>query len=165
MRRSAGDLIENGRTGGEMNRQSWLLLGITIGAVAMYLFDPDRGRRRRALVRDQVVHGAHELEDLGGGVASRARHLRNRARGVMLETRARLRREEVADPVLEARVRSELGRLLTDTATVEVSSEHGRITLRGSAPENEIGHLVDEVQNIPGVHDVINRLVVRENAG
>ena len=148
-----------------MNRQALVLLGMALGAALMYLYDPDRGRRRRGLVRDQIVHGTHELEDLGGGVASRARHIRNRARGVILETKSRLRGGEVDDPVLEGRVRSELGRLVSDSSSVTVTAEHGRVTLRGSALEADVATLVDGVQNVPGVHDVINRLQTRENAG
>jgi hypothetical protein len=147
-----------------MNRQSNLLLGMLLGAGLMYLLDPDRGRRRRALILDQMVHGVNELEEVGAGVASRARHLRNRTRGMVIESRAWLRHEEVDDPVLEGRVRSELGRLLSDASAVTVSAEHGRVTLRGTAPEGEVGALVEGVQSVPGVHDVINRLESRENA-
>jgi hypothetical protein len=148
-----------------MKKQEYLFVGVLVGAGLMYLLDPDRGRRRRALIRDQVVHGAHELEDLGGGLASKARHLRNRTRGAVLETTARFRRDEVDDPVLEARVRSQLGRMASDSSGITVSAEHGRVTLRGTAPEGEVATLVDSVQNVPGVHDVINRLQARENAG
>ena len=31
-----------------------ILGSVAIGAVAMYAFDPDKGRRRRALVRDKA---------------------------------------------------------------------------------------------------------------
>jgi hypothetical protein len=148
-----------------MNRHESLLLGILIGAGLMYILDPDRGRRRRALIRDQMVHGAHEIEEFGGGLASRARHLRNRARGVVIETRSRFYREEIADPILEVRVRSELTRILVDASGIAVSSEHGRITLRGMAPDADVDSLIEGVQNVPGVQDVINRMQSRENAG
>lgn len=141
-----------------MNSRESLALGIVIGAGLMYLLDPARGRRRRALIRDQMVHGAHEIEDLGGGVASRARHLRNRARGAVHEARARFNGQAVDDRVLEARVRAGLGRLLSGAREVEISSEHGRVTLRGRAPRDDFERLVEGVQEVPGVHDVINRL-------
>lgn len=148
-----------------MDSRISLFFGVAIGAGLMYLFDPDRGRRRRSLIRDQVVHGAHEIEDMGGGIASHARHLKNRAKGAVMETRGRLRRDDVDDQVLEARVRSELGRLVPDPSSIQVSSEHGRVTLRGHAAQTDYSHIVDGVQNVPGVHDVINRLEAREGAG
>jgi osmotically-inducible protein OsmY len=148
-----------------MNRPFNLLVGMALGAGLMYLFDPDRGRRRRALIRDQVVHRANGIEELRQSVTSQGRHLRNRARGAIVETRSRFRREEVDDRVLEARVRAELGRLVPEPAAVSVSAEHGRVTLRGTVPERLMNHLVDGVQNVAGVHDVISRLETKENAG
>ena len=145
-----------------MNKQASLIVGIAIGAGLMYIFDPDRGRRRRARVRDQLVHGAHEIDDLRGEVASRARHIRNRARGAVLEARGRLTKDEVDDAILEARVRSHLGRVVPDPSSISVSSEHGRITLRGHASQGDFSQIVEGVQGVPGVHDVINRLEARE---
>ena len=145
------------------NREN-LIFGMLLGAGIMYLLDPDRGARRRALIRDQMVHGANELEGLGGGMASKARHFRNRARGAMVEARHRMHEEAIDDAVLAARVRSQLGRLVSTPRHVEVTAEHGRVTLRGMAPDEEVRTLVDGVQHVPGVHDVINRLESRENA-
>lgn len=148
-----------------MDRRLSMVFGVAIGAVLMYIFDPDRGRRRRAMVRDRMVHGAHEIEDMGSEVASQARHARNRARGAVMEARRRLTAEEVDDGIVEARVRARLGHLIGDPSGIRVSSEHGRVTLRGHAPTTEFSNLVEGVQNVPGVHDVINRLQARESAG
>lgn len=60
-----------------------LLLGLGLGAALMYIFDPDNGRRRRALLRDQFVAMSNDASD---AVTSKARHLRNRAQGVVAET-------------------------------------------------------------------------------
>lgn len=141
-----------------MDNRLNFLIGLGLGAAAMYLLDPDRGRRRRSLVRDQVVHGAHEAEDFSSGMASRARHMRNRARGAIHEGRRRLMDDAVDDAILEARVRARLGHLVSDAGGIAVSSEHGRVTLRGTAPREEMEALVDGVQDVPGVHDVISRL-------
>ena len=60
-----------------------LLAGIGIGAILMYIFDPEQGRRRRALLRDQIVSCMNETSDI---VGKKSRDLRNRAQGVIAET-------------------------------------------------------------------------------
>jgi hypothetical protein len=56
-----------------------------LGALTMYYFDPQQGARRRALVRDQLVHARtvarREAE-------KKAKDLRNRARGAVAEATA-----------------------------------------------------------------------------
>ena len=59
-------------------------IGAGVGALAMFIFDPDNGRRRRALARDKVVHFGRETVD---AVEGAARDLRNRAQGVAAEAR------------------------------------------------------------------------------
>lgn len=59
-----------------------LLCGVGVGAALMYVFDPRSGRRRRALIGDQVTSKINDLSDAAG---SKARHIRNRARGVAAE--------------------------------------------------------------------------------
>lgn len=148
-----------------MSKQGTFLFGVAVGAGIMYLLDPDRGRRRRALIRDQVVRGAHEVEDLGGVAAGRARDLRNRAVGAMHETRARLSSEVVDDPVLEARVRAELGRLTSTPGSIEVHADHGRVVLTGQVPERERSSLLDGVREVRGVGEVVNRLQTTTASG
>jgi hypothetical protein len=80
------------------------LTALGMGALAMYFFDPVSGRRRRALLRDKVVHARHEALDSAEGTA---KDLRNRAYGVAAETRGfierRLReRRRAAAPDVDA---------------------------------------------------------------
>ena len=144
-----------------MNTSQSFLLGTIAGAGLMYLLDPDRGTRRRALVRDQIVHGAHELGDRGEAVGSRARDLRNRAYGAAAEARARLRREPVDDVVLHARVRAGMGRVASNPGAIEVTAEGGRVTLAGPVLEEEANDLLECVEGVPGVREVVNRLEAR----
>jgi uncharacterized membrane protein len=55
-----------------------------MGVALMYFLDPGRGARRRALVRDKIVHGLHKTED---AAETTARDLRNRAQGLAAEVR------------------------------------------------------------------------------
>lgn len=65
------------------------LAALGIGALAMYFFDPVSGKRRRALLRDQLVHTGREI---GGYAEGTAKDLRNRAQGVVAEARGAMRR-------------------------------------------------------------------------
>lgn len=60
------------------------LLGVAVGALAMLMMDPQQGRRRRALVKDKLVHAGHASRDY---IESTSRDLRNRAQGVVAEIR------------------------------------------------------------------------------
>jgi len=62
--------------------------GYLLGALTMFVFDPQQGRRRRALVRDKMVQYGNEASDLVSGTA---KDLRNRAQGVAAETRDMVR--------------------------------------------------------------------------
>jgi hypothetical protein len=73
------------------------LAGAAIGAGLMFLLDPDRGRRRRALARDRILSaGRHAGEDVG----AKARHLRNRARGLVAGARSRMQADAEDDDVM-----------------------------------------------------------------
>lgn len=140
-----------------MNRSETLLLGMALGAGITYLLDPDRGTRRRALVRDRLVHAGHELED---AVRSNARHARNRARGLAHEAKAALTEREVEDRVLEERVRSELGRDLSNATELSVAADRGRITLSGTVRVDEVQEVVRSAKSVRGVEQVDNQLEV-----
>jgi gas vesicle protein len=57
---------------------------LAVGALAVYFFDPVSGKRRRALVRDKMVHYRKEAREYAAGTA---KDLRNRAQGVVAEVR------------------------------------------------------------------------------
>jgi len=61
-----------------------ILGALGIGAAVMYFFDPVSGRRRRALLRDQMVHAQKEITTYAEGTA---KDLRNRAYGIAAEAR------------------------------------------------------------------------------
>jgi hypothetical protein len=66
-----------------------VLGALSIGALAMYFFDPVSGRRRRALLRDQMTHAQKEITDYAEGTAQ---DLRNRAHGIAAEARGMVER-------------------------------------------------------------------------
>lgn len=70
------------------------LLGVAVGALAMLMMDPQQGRRRRALVRDKIVHAGHVGRDY---IETRSRDLRNRAEGVVATIRSSASRTRQED--------------------------------------------------------------------
>jgi hypothetical protein len=62
-----------------------LLVGMALGAGLMYVFDPQAGRRRQALMRDKAYSWANEAQELAG---KKARHLGNQAQGVVAEAQS-----------------------------------------------------------------------------
>jgi uncharacterized membrane protein len=136
-----------------------LLGGIGLGAALMYFLDPDRGRRRRGLVRDQVVSAVSKADD---AVGATARDLGNRARGLASEARSRFKQDEASDEVLVARVRAELGRAVSHPSAIEVTAEQGRVTLSGPILAREVDDVLSTVRSVRGVADVENQLEVHE---
>jgi hypothetical protein len=76
-----------------MNKALAILSGIGVGAALMYLFDPNGGRRRRALIRDKAVGLSNDARET---VEAKARHLSNRAQGLMHEAKSLVSGDEAA---------------------------------------------------------------------
>jgi hypothetical protein len=138
-----------------------LVGGLGLGAALMYVLDPERGKRRRAIVRDKALSGAHEA---GERIAARSRDLSNRARGVAAGLKSKTKSLETYDRVLEERVRAELGLVVARPASVEVTAEAGQVRLSGAVQTGEVDDLLSAVRGVSGVKDVENRLEVYETA-
>ena len=65
-----------------------LLAGFGAGVALMYFFDPDRGNRRRALLRDQISKWMRIARET---ISGKAEDMGNRTRGVMIETRKQVK--------------------------------------------------------------------------
>jgi uncharacterized membrane protein len=135
--------------------------GIVIGGGLMYLADPDRGKRRRALAREKVTHGKHVVST---ATEKALRDLRNRARGMFAQTWGRIRPDSAGDEILIDRVRTKLGRAVSHPNSIEVSVQDGRVTLSGPVLEREADDLIDAVASVRGVRDVVNRLETHPSA-
>lgn len=132
-----------------------LLKGVIAGAGVMYFFDPDRGRRRRAGLRDRATRLAHEAEDLWyKGI----RDLTNRATGVAAETKRVVAEGPPDDRVLVARVRAALGHVVCDARGIEVAAHNGIVTLRGTVRPGEPELLIPAVESLSGVRGVESSL-------
>lgn len=139
---------------------SWpLLLGAAAGATLVFFFDPDEGRRRRAMARDRA---AATLRDAGRFADRGSRLAGSRAYGLSRRL-AHLRRptQDANDATLVARVMSEAFRGIDPDlkGRVNVNATAGVIYLRGEVERAEdIRALEDRVRRIPGVTAVENLL-------
>ena len=145
-----------------MNKGVALIGGVGLGATLMYMFDPDRGKRRRALVQDKVIAAGHKAEDLTGKMT---RDVRNRIYGTAAEIKSLFSREEVSDDVLVARVRSKLGRRPVHDGALNVTANNGVITLTGPVLTDELPKVLRSVRFVRGVKGIDNRLEVHNKAG
>jgi uncharacterized membrane protein len=144
-----------------MERQGKLIGGIILGAGAMYLLDPDRGTRRRSLLRDQIVHAGTKV---GDGLAATARDARNRTVGLSAELRSRLRHDQADDEVLHERVRSAIGRVVSHPSAITVTVLDGQVTLGGHVLASEVDELIHRIRRVRGVRDVRNELEIHRTA-
>lgn len=136
-----------------------VLGGLGLGAALMYVLDPERGKRRRALVRDKAVRVARKASDT---LDARSRDIRNRTRGAAAEIQAMTRQEDAPDPVLEERVRAEMGRAVTTPGAIDVRATGGKVTLSGPVLASEVDGLLSTVRGVRGVDEVVNGLAVHE---
>ncbi len=61
----------------------WILGAAGAGAAAMYLLDPQKGARRRSLIRDKAVGLSNDARE---AISDTTRDLSNRAYGLIAET-------------------------------------------------------------------------------
>jgi len=126
----------------------------------MYLLDPDRGRRRRALIRGKIEHATNEAEELAGKTS---RDLRNRAQGVMAEIESSFTDEDIPNDVLVERVRVAMGKVPGDHSAIEITANNGIVTV-GEASANDLPDLLAALREVRGVRDMVSELRVQDEA-
>lgn len=141
--------------------RSWMWAA-GLGAGAMFLLDPDRGRRRRALARDKLVHATRKTRDAAGAVS---RDVTHRTSGVVARVRSRYAEHPVDDRVIAERVRSALGRCVSHPGSIEVTVNDGQVVLQGPVLTAEVDRLVQQLGCIRGVRGVDNRLELHDEPG
>ena len=132
-----------------------MLTGLGLGVGLMYFLDPERGRRRRALIRDKVAHAAHAGNDAIGAFG---RDISHRLAGVSARARGAFHGGPVDDSVLVERVRSRMGRVVSHPHAIEVDAADGCVRLRGSILQSELPRLMQTIARVRGVRSIDNNL-------
>jgi hypothetical protein len=137
-----------------LERGAWFCAG-TLGAGAMYLFDPVMGHRRRILVRDR---SAAMLRRTGRRLGRLERRMAADAHGFRQRvTHLRPAGTELPnDADLAQRVESMIFRDQTlPKGRININVEHGVVVLRGALERQEqIRALELAARRVPGVKDV-----------
>jgi len=133
-----------------------------LGGIAMYMLDPDRGKRRRALIGDKAYSIVSDTRQALGAASRDAAHriegLRARARRLVSDT-------PVPDDLqLIERVRARMGRLVSHPHAIQVGANNGRVTLSGPVLRHEVPRLLDAIRTVWGVASVEDGLVVHDSS-
>ena len=135
-----------------------LALGGLLGAAIAYFFDPQNGRRRRAMRRDRsagfVRQSGRSAARAGRGVAAEAYGVSQKAQHLSEQPK------EFDDATLAQKVQSEIFRDADVTkGQINVNAEDGIVVLRGEVEQPElIEELVEKTRKVQGVRDVQNLL-------
>jgi CBS domain-containing protein/osmotically-inducible protein OsmY len=154
--------VHNGSHHASSSTASSLAVGavcLGVGAGMMYLFDPNRGRTRRAIARDKAASWCNASSEI---VARTAEDLRNRATGIATGTKSLLKSEPVSNEKLVERVRSKMGRYVSRPDAIQVDADNGHVRLRGSIFADEVDKLLQCVKGIAGIASVGNQLDVQD---
>lgn len=147
--------------GNDREKQLALLVGVGLGAALMFILDPARGGRRRALVRDKSVKA---LRRGGEAIHDRTEDIGNRLTGAAAELRGR-GGSPPTNNQLEERVRAELGHKVEHAKAIEVFAEDGQVTLRGDVLREELDDVLGAVRAVRGVRNVRSEMSVRATPG
>ena len=93
---------------------------VGLGAGLMFLLDRDLGPRRRALLRDQVVHRLRRAKKF---FRKASRDLDHRIHGLFAEIRPRPEEAAIPDDRLVSRVRAKIGHASSHPHAIEVKAQ------------------------------------------
>src|SRR5262249_44359589 len=121
--------------------------------------DPQRGKARRARLRDKAVRTVHQVEDVARGRTMDTAH---RVAGALAEARSALSPERPDDDIVRERVRARIGRLVEHPHELETNVQDGVVLLAGRVSSGELPALLARVRVVRGVRQIDNRLDVHE---
>jgi hypothetical protein len=132
-----------------------ILIGTIAGSTLMFLLDPAAGRRRRALMRDQIRKARRRSRK---ALEATTRDISNRSGGVTATIRRLWASETANDRRLIERVRATLGHSCSHPRAIDVEADNGHVILRGPVLGAEEQSLLRAVAGVPGLKGVRNGL-------
>jgi osmotically-inducible protein OsmY len=140
-----------------MRRVGTFALGVATGGAIGYLLDPDRGRSRRARLRDQTKS---QIRTTSESLKNRLEYQRGVARGIMHDLTAPLGpQRQYTDDTLLQKVKSEALGHWDHEGTVDVDIRDGLVMLTGRV-DSETGRdrLIELIRAVDGVGLIDDRV-------
>jgi hypothetical protein len=137
------------------------MTGAAVGAALLFVLDPNRGAKRRAMLRDKLVRAGRVAAE---GASTTARDMSNRARGVAASIRGRFSDDDASDDVVRERVRATLGRASSHPRALDVDVRDGCVTLRGPILASEARGVLAVTASVRSVQGVVDELERHETA-
>lgn len=140
-----------------------MIIGLLLGAVAMFVLDPQNGRRRRSLARDQAIKARNTVDRVvTDDLPKRADYIAGFAEGAKHKVKEIVEggsdRRPENESVLVDRVLSQVFRdPELPKGEINVDANGTTVFLRGSvADEGLVEEIEKRVRAVEGVDDVVN---------
>lgn len=142
-----------------MSKSLLVGIGAAAGAALAYLFDPDRGRSRRARLSDQLAARGRDVTE---SVRKQAEYQKGVAKGIIHEASDMLKAEkDYDDETLLQKVRSEALGYWDGSDSIEIDITNGMVRISGSVDDEAARErLIELVRAVEGVSLVDDRLRV-----
>lgn len=142
-----------------MRKSSLIGIGAAVGALFAYLFDPDRGRSRRARLSDQAAARSRDLTET---MRQTAEYQKGVAKGIIHDASEAFRPDNVYDDeTLMQKVRSEALGYWDGSESIEIDITDGKVELSGSVRDSAShDQLLSLIRDVEGVGLIDDRLKV-----
>ena len=142
-----------------MRKSSLIGIGAAVGALLAYLFDPDRGRSRRARLSDQAAARSRDITET---MRQTAEYQKGVAKGIIHDTSEVFRPDNVYDDeTLMQKVRSEALGYWDGSESIEIDITDGKVELSGSVRDSAShDQLLSLIRDVEGVGLIDDRLEV-----
>lgn len=133
--------------------------GAVFGALLAYLFDPDRGRSRRARLSEQTTARGRDLSE---SMRKTVEYQKGVARGIIHDASETLRPEkDYDDQTLMQKVRSEALGYWDGSEEIEIDITDGMVKVTGSVRDSASrDQLLSLIRDVEGVGLIDDRITV-----
>lgn len=133
--------------------------GAVFGALLAYLFDPDRGRSRRARLSEQTTARGRDLSE---SMRKTVEYQKGVARGIIHDASETLRPEkDYDDQTLMQKVRSEALGYWDGSEEIEIDITDGMVKVTGSVRDSASrDQLLGLIRDVEGVGLIDDRITV-----